>query len=74
MTAWCHSLVGLKIIVIECGASTAVPTVRRFSEERVDMFHATLLRINVREPETPEGFGIAEALETLERIDAALGR
>ncbi|MEI7686525.1 MAG: Sir2 family NAD-dependent protein deacetylase, partial [Planctomycetota bacterium] len=73
MTAWCRALAELKIVVIECGAGTAVPTVRMFSEQLVDLFHAFLIRINVREPETPEGIGIAAgARETLQRIDAVL--
>lgn len=44
-----------------------------FSEQLVDLLHAFLIRINVREPETPEGIGIAAgARETLQRIDAFL--
>lgn len=45
-----------KLVVIELGAGTAVPTVRRMSESiAVLRDTATLIRINPREPETPTG-------------------
>ncbi|MCC7072088.1 MAG: NAD-dependent protein deacetylase [Deltaproteobacteria bacterium] len=39
-----------RTVVIECGAGTAIPSVRRFSE-RLQAGGATLVRINLREPE-----------------------
>lgn len=62
------------MVVIELGAGTAVPTVRRFSE-RLLLRGASLVRINVREPEGPLGtLGVAlGAKEALTRIEAALG-
>lgn len=63
-----------KIVVVECGAGSGVPTVRMMSERLARGLGAQLIRINVREPEVPAGhLGIASgALETLTRIEAAL--
>lgn len=59
-----------RVVVVECGAGTAVPSVRMFSE-RVVRAGGRLVRINLREPEVPSGqVGIAAgALEALEAID-----
>jgi hypothetical protein len=39
-------------VVIECGAGTAIPSVRRFGEGLLRRFErATLVRVNVREPQ-----------------------
>lgn len=66
---------GARIAVVECGAGTAIPTVRSLGERLAARASATLVRINVREPEVPRGqIGIAEgALAALEAIDRALG-
>ena len=67
---------GLKLAIVECGAGTAVPTVRVTDEDLARRFDATLIRINVREPDVPPG-GIAISLgarDAVERIDAALPR
>ena len=58
------------LVVVECGAGTAVPSVRRMSESLVRA-GARLLRINVREPDVPRGqiglaMGAAEALRALD--------
>lgn len=47
-----------RVVVIEIGAGTAIPTVRNFSEQ----FAPSLIRINPREPELhhPKGVAIAE--------------
>jgi NAD-dependent SIR2 family protein deacetylase len=59
LEAWLRSIPLEKAVVIECGAGTAIPTCRRFSE-RLAARGATLVRINVREPEVPAGqIGIA---------------
>lgn len=70
MQKWLSRQQKSKLAVIELGAGTAVPTVRLFCEE----LGATLVRINVREPEGPPGtFSIAGgALEALKAIDAIL--
>ncbi|MEK8025860.1 SIR2 family NAD-dependent protein deacylase [Pseudaquabacterium rugosum] len=61
-------------LVIELGAGLAVPTVRHFSAMMVRR-GATLLRINLREPEVRPGDGLglgAGALEALQAIDRVL--
>lgn len=50
-----------RIAIVELGAGTGVPTVRMMSERTAAVESATLIRINVREPEVPDGhIGIAE--------------
>lgn len=45
---------GAKLVVIELGAGTAVPTVRLESEHIVrDLEKAELIRINIEQPEVP---------------------
>jgi hypothetical protein len=41
---------GAKLVIVEMGAGTGVPTVRHFSERTAHAFGAPLVRINVREP------------------------
>ena len=57
-----------RLLVIELGAGTAVPTVRQFSHS----LHAPVLRINVRDPDLPvgtSGVGLPlGALDALRRI------
>ena len=62
-------------VVVECGAGTAVPTVRAFSERLLRSLGAALVRINVRESRGPKGaisipLGAREALE---RVDDLVG-
>ena len=71
LTEWLNARGDAKLCVIECGAGTAIPTVRMLGERLLRRGHA-LVRINVREPQVPEG-GIALALgakEALLAIDA----
>ncbi len=58
------------IVVVECGAGTAIPTVRHLGERLLGA-RATLVRINVREPDGPRGsIGIPTgALVALSEID-----
>jgi NAD-dependent SIR2 family protein deacetylase len=74
--SWLASLSGARLVIVECGAGTAVPTVRLISEKIVESFDAILIRINPREAEVPPGhIGISgEALETLAALDASLSR
>jgi hypothetical protein len=60
------------LVVIECGAGTSVPKVRWFSESLAEA--GTLIRINSREPEVPDGqIGIARgAKDALEAIDGVI--
>lgn len=66
---------GARLAVVELGAGTAVPTVRRQSELAAASSGA-LVRINVREPEVRHGHGVglaAPAATTLAALDTALG-
>ena len=69
-----QSASGARVVVVECGAGTAIPTVRRQSEVLLGSHAATLVRINPREPQGPPGtIGIATgAMEALRRIDRLL--
>jgi NAD-dependent SIR2 family protein deacetylase len=68
---WLATISG-KLAIIECGAGTGVPTVRMTSERLVRALGASLIRINVREPQVPTGqIGLSMgALEALSAIDA----
>lgn len=73
LDAWLATVGDARLVVVECGAGTAIPSVRMFGE-RLQRRGATLVRINPREPQTPPG-GIAlalGALEALERIASML--
>lgn len=70
LTEWRHAAQWQRLAIIECGAGTAIPTVRRFSEDMCRR-KGTLIRINAREADVPAGqIGIANgALEVLAAID-----
>jgi NAD-dependent SIR2 family protein deacetylase len=74
LRAWLKSVQPGRLVAIECGAGTAIPTVRLLCEDLFEQFDGTLIRINPGEPEVPAGqIGIAlGALESLERIDELL--
>jgi NAD-dependent SIR2 family protein deacetylase len=63
-----------RLVIVECGAGMALPSVRRFCERVVQTHCATLIRINPREPSVPEGhIGLAMgALEGLRAIQEQL--
>jgi NAD-dependent SIR2 family protein deacetylase len=63
-----------RLVVVELGAGTALPTVREFSEAVVREFGGTLIRINPREAEVPAGhYGLAlGALAGLRKFDEHL--
>jgi NAD-dependent SIR2 family protein deacetylase len=73
LTSWRRSVQNL--VVIEIGAGTAVPTVRR-QAELASAANGSLIRINVREPDIRHGRGVSlpvgalEALRTLARRTA----
>jgi NAD-dependent SIR2 family protein deacetylase len=73
--AWLRSRDLTRLVVVECGAGTAVPTVRGLGE-LLQHKGATLVRINVREAFGPSGtislpLGAKAALEELlEELDA----
>jgi NAD-dependent SIR2 family protein deacetylase len=60
-----------RLVTVELGAGTALPTIRRFSERH----GPRVIRINLREPkiDPPKGIGVqGGALETLVALDHAL--
>ena len=70
--SWISGLVDARLAIVEIGAGTAVPTVRMTSEQLAHRPGATLIRINLREPEVPrDHIGIAigglEALREIQR-------
>jgi|SRR6218665_955213 len=70
---WLSTVEPGSLAVVECGAGTAIPSVRRFCEHAAARL-GTLIRVNVREPEVPRGaIGLPmTALEALSAIDARL--
>ncbi len=71
--SWCSGLSSKRLCIIECGAGTAIPTVRLMSERMARRKGATLIRINLREADVPRGHISIPlpAREALERILAA---
>ncbi len=68
--AWLKATAGRRVVAVEMGAGLAIPTVR----VECECASGTLIRINPREPETPDG-GIGlplGALDALPRIDSLL--
>ncbi len=67
---------GARLVIVECGAGTAIPTVRKLGEGLATRAGATLVRINVREADVPSGqIGISGgARAVLEAIDACVSR
>lgn len=73
---WLRSVADEGVVVVECGAGTAIPTVRHHCETLVRETGGTLIRINVRDFQTPPG-GIGLALgasEALQAIDDRMKR
>ncbi len=52
---WLEAIKGKKLVVIECGAGTAVPSVRHMSERLLAQPDTRLVRINAREADVPCG-------------------
>jgi NAD-dependent SIR2 family protein deacetylase len=71
---WLENLEGHRLVVVECGAGTAIPTVRCFSERTIFGRDATLIRINLRDFEVPSGHIAIQtgALAALQGIDGLL--
>lgn len=71
---WLNSLYGEhedpgKLVIIECGAGTAIPSVRLETEMLASALKATLIRINPRECEGPQEFTISLPVGALEGIE-----
>ena len=71
-SSWLEQNKMKKIVIIESGAGTGVPTVRMTSESIAYQYGAPLIRINTREPQVPRGqIGISSgALDAMGKIDA----
>jgi NAD-dependent SIR2 family protein deacetylase len=69
-----EEVAGRRVVVVELGAGTAIPTIR-WTSERLGRGDARVVRINPREPdiEPPHLSIAAGALEALSGIDRALG-
>jgi NAD-dependent SIR2 family protein deacetylase len=67
LSQWLEAVEPGTLAVVECGAGTAIPSVRRFCERAAALGRGTLIRINVREPEVPAG-GISLPLRALEAL------
>ncbi|MBX9871107.1 MAG: NAD-dependent deacetylase [Burkholderiaceae bacterium] len=64
------------VVIVEIGAGTTIPSIRNFSHQMIQEYGATLIRINVREPQVPgsKHIGLAMgAMDGLQGIEAALG-
>jgi NAD-dependent SIR2 family protein deacetylase len=77
MIAWMGTLHDARLVVIECGAGQAIPTVRVTCQNMVRELGGTLVRINTREPDVPAGqvslpMGALDALVALDaRVNAS---
>lgn len=72
--AWLESVRGRRVVIVECGAGTAVATIRLIGERIAARLEAPLVRINPEAEIEPEPV-IAVPLgarEALERIDRAI--
>jgi NAD-dependent SIR2 family protein deacetylase len=68
---WLNSVPIGKLVVVECGAGTGVPTVRYQSEQIARQLNGIVIRINVREPDISSPHlsiakGAAEALSAMD--------
>jgi NAD-dependent SIR2 family protein deacetylase len=72
--SWLNSLGGARLVIVECGAGTAVPTVRLYCQDAAGRHGGALIRINAREPEVPSGHISLKmkALDALEALDTRL--
>jgi NAD-dependent SIR2 family protein deacetylase len=65
-----------RVVVVELGAGTAIPSVRNFSQRIINELGGRLVRINPREFQVPGSVDVGIPLGSLEAfvcIDAALG-
>jgi NAD-dependent SIR2 family protein deacetylase len=67
---WLEKIEGKSLVIIECGAGTAVPSVRSMSERLLSRPRTRLIRVNTHEADVPSGqLGLAGgALSVLKKI------
>jgi NAD-dependent SIR2 family protein deacetylase len=70
LTAWRRTR--QRLVVVEIGAGSAVPTVRR-QAELASAASGALVRINPREPEVRHGRGVSLPMTALEALTALAG-
>jgi NAD-dependent SIR2 family protein deacetylase len=73
LESWLKSALDDRLVIIELGAGTAVPTVRNFSERIAESAKCNLIRINPRESAVPAGqiglpLGALAAIEEIDRL------
>lgn len=73
LQAWLETLRGRRVVVVECGAGTAIPTVRNTCEDLAEQLRGTLIRINPREFDVPRGqidlpLGARDGLMEIQKI------
>jgi NAD-dependent SIR2 family protein deacetylase len=74
LKSWLDTIAAGPVVVVECGAGTAIPTVRLACEDIAARFDGKLIRINTREYDVSEG-QIAlpmRALDALAELDRRL--
>jgi NAD-dependent SIR2 family protein deacetylase len=69
LASWLSSIVGSRLVIVECGAGTAVPTVRFTCEDIAHRYRGKLIRVNVREADVPSGH-ISLAMSALAALRA----
>lgn len=71
---WMRQVCGARLVIIECGAGTAIPSVRHLCEQVAHDHRARLIRINPQEPSVPPSHLSLPlgALEALQAIDQRL--
>jgi NAD-dependent SIR2 family protein deacetylase len=62
----------MKLVIVEIGAGTAIPTVRLTGERTARKYNGTIVRINPRETEIDPSLGISIPLGGLRGIEALL--
>ena len=69
---WKKQNKGKKLLVIELGAGTAIPTVRRESENIAKYYHGKLIRINPREFDVDTKYGYSISFGAFEGLKVIL--
>lgn len=71
--SWLFQNKGKKLLIIEIGAGTAIPSVRRFCQKLAETrANTTLLRINPLESEVPLGLGYGLKMGALQALNLLL--